>query len=355
MSTILFAGGGTLGHIIPAVAVARELMKQHPEVVVHFICSPRGEASFLEKEQLPYTILNAPRISWNFPWKFFRAYQRSHALLRSLNPSLIFSKGGYVAVPICLAAYRMKIPIILHESDAVMGRANRMIARIATHVCLGFPTTSNSRLTTHDFTGNPLRKEITNGTRAEGLRLTGFSGTRPILLIMGGSQGAQTINEWVDLNLQELISLCDIIHLTGYGKIANHQSQIANRHYFHLPFAHEEFPHLYAIADVAISRAGASSIAELAGNAIPSILIPLLGVAHDHQYWNAVSVQRRGAALLVTQDDMDKELINVLKQLIHDPAAREILRAKIREFCIGDSTGQIVKIISRTLAEKQGA
>ncbi|MEK7562854.1 MAG: glycosyltransferase, partial [Patescibacteria group bacterium] len=231
MSLLLFVGGGTLGHIIPAVAVAREWMKQHPDAAVHFVCSPRGEAAFLEKENLPHTMLDAPRLSWNFPWKFFLAYQKSQVLLQSLKPDLVFSKGGYVSVPVCLAAKRMKIPIILHESDAVMGRANRLIAKLSTKICLGFPThdarSHHSPLTTYEFTGNPLRPEITRGSRAEGLRLTGFSGSRPILLIMGGSQGAQAINEWTVRHLEDLTAVCDVIHLTGTGKGPNGKSQMA--------------------------------------------------------------------------------------------------------------------------------
>lgn len=338
MTTILFAGGGTLGHIIPAVAVARELQKQYPNASVHFVCSPRGEAEFLKKESFPFTIIDAPRISLSLLWKFWSAYGKSRVLLQSLKPDLIFSKGGYVSVPVCLAAKRMKIPIILHESDAVMGRANRLIAKMAREVFMKFPD-------------NPVREETTQGSRNKGLKLTGFSGARPILLVMGGSQGAQAINHWTMDHLEELTSSCDVIHLTGPGKIVNRKSQIANRHYFGLPFAHNELSHLYTCSDIAISRAGAGSIAELSANGIPSILIPLRGVAHDHQVFNARSLQERGAAVLVTPNEMDKELMNVLKQLIDDPAAREKLRSKIRELCTGSSTGQIVKVISRTLVE----
>ena len=350
--TLLFAGGGTLGHIIPAVAVAREWMKQHPDAAMHFVCSPRGEAAFLDKEHLPHTVLDAPRLSWNFPWKFFLAYQKSRVLLQSLKPDLIFSKGGYVSVPVCLVAKRMKIPIILHESDAVMGRANRLIAKLATHVCLGFPAHKSQIANDKwqmSFTGNPLRPEITRGSREEGLRLTGFSGSRPILLIMGGSQGAQAINEWTAAHLSELTSMCDVIHLTGSGKGPNGKLQMANGKYFQLDFAHKELPDLYACSDIGISRAGAGSIAELAANGIASILIPLRGVAHDHQQANAVSLREREAALLVTQNDMDNMLMNVVKQLIDDPAAREKLRQQIRGLCTGDSTGQIVKVISHAL------
>jgi len=353
---VLFAGGGTLGHITPAIAVARELQKRHPDAVMHFVCSPRGEAKFLKKESLPYTVIDAPRLSWNFPWRFFLAHRKALQLLRSMKPKVIFSKGGYVAIPVCFAAKKLGIPIILHESDALMGRANRIIARMATRVCLGFPTNYPSvparagqlPTTNYQLTGNPLRAEITRGSREEGLRITGFSGTRPILLIVGGSQGAQSINEWALRNLEGLMKMCDVIHLTGPGKDI-HQQTTQPKNYWVTDFAHTELPHLYACASVAISRGGAGSIAELLGNVIPTILIPLTGVAHDHQMHNAVSVQKRGLGLLVTQDDMDRSLLNVVSQLLSDSAAREDIRAKIRVERQGDSTGQIAKLISDIL------
>ncbi len=360
MSTILFAGGGTLGHIVPAVAVARKLLERNPEFSVHFVCSPRGEAEFLKKESLPYTVLDAPRLSWNFPWKFFIAHRQSLKLLRSLKPKAIFSKGGYVSVPVCFAAKKLGIPIILHESDAVMGRANRLIAKMATKVCLGFPISNqesalrrgSGQATRNFYTGNPLRPEITQGSREEGLRITGFSGIRPILLIMGGSQGAQVINEWTLKNLHQLTTICDVIHLTGPGKYAERNSELGTRNYFSLPFAHSELPHLYACTSIAISRAGAGSIAELLGNGIPTILIPISGLAHDHQLKNAMSLQERKVALLVTQNEMDKDLMNVVSQLIANSEEYQLMKDRIRKMQGGDSAGQIVDIISETLVGK---
>ena len=355
MSLILFVGGGTLGHIVPAVAVARKLLERNPECSIHFVCSPRGEAEFLRKEHLPCTVIDSPRISWNFPWKFWLAHRRSMELLRLLKPAAVFSKGGYVSVPVCFAAKKLGIPIILHESDAVMGKANRLIAKMATKVCLGFPT-RNSELGTRDFfTGNPLRPEITQGSRAEGLRMTGFSSTRPILLIMGGSQGAQVINEWTLKNLQQLTTICDVIHLTGPGKYAARNSELGTRNYFSLPFAHTELPHLYACTSLAISRAGAGSIAELLANEIPTILVPIFGLAHDHQMKNAVSLQERKVALLVTQDDMDKDLMNVVSQLMKNSEEYQLMKERIRKMQGVDSTGQIVDIISETLVGKHGS
>jgi UDP-N-acetylglucosamine--N-acetylmuramyl-(pentapeptide) pyrophosphoryl-undecaprenol N-acetylglucosamine transferase len=360
MSTILFVGGGTLGHITPAVAIARALQDRNPDISVHFVCSPRGEAEFLQKESLPFTIIDAPRLSWNFPWKFFLAHRKALRLLRSLKPQLIFSKGGYVSVPMCFAAKKLGIPIILHESDAVMGRANRLIAKMATKVCLGFPknsyTQESSKRTNEQtsklFTGNPLRSEITKGSREEGLRITGFSGKRPILLIMGGSQGAQTFNEWTHHNLTNLTNICDVIHLTGHGKQI-HEKTSTPKNYWATEFAHAELPHIYACTDLAVSRSGAGSIAELLGNGIPGIFIPLTGVAHDHQMHNAESLYKRGLCWLVTQIDMDRELLNVVSQLLLNSKARDEIRSKIRAERQGDSTGQIVKLISDILVTRR--
>lgn len=359
MSLILFVGGGTLGHIIPAVAVAKELQRKSPDVAVHFICSPRGEAEFLKKESLPHTVIDAPRLSWRFPWKFFLAHKRALHLLRAMKPKAIFSKGGYVSVPVCFAAKKLGIPIILHESDAVMGRANRLIAKMAAQVCLGFPLPEqekailNSQFSIFHFTGNPLRPEITQGSREEGLRITGFSGIRPILLVMGGSQGAQRINDWTMKNLQQLTTMCDVIHLTGPNKITTSNQQTSKpANYWTTDFSHKELAHLYACSNVAISRAGAGSIAELLGNVIPSILVPISGLAHDHQCKNARSLQERKVVLLVTQDDMDKELMNVVSQLIADSGEQQLMKDRIRKMQGVDSTGQIVDLISKALVGK---
>jgi UDP-N-acetylglucosamine--N-acetylmuramyl-(pentapeptide) pyrophosphoryl-undecaprenol N-acetylglucosamine transferase len=258
---------------------------------------------------------------------------------------------------VCFAAKKLGIPIILHESDAVMGRANQLIAKMASQICLGFPTNYKLQTTNYQLTGNPLRPEITRGSREEGLRITGFSGTRPILLVMGGSQGAQAINEWTTRNLKELITMCDVIHLYGSGKDSSLQPARPNGsaagratcNYFPLPFANKELAHLYACTNIAISRAGAGSIAELLGNGIPTILIPISGLAHDHQLKNALSLQERKVALLVTQNDMDKELMNVFSQLMKNSEEYQLMKDRIRKMQGGDSAGQIVDIISNTL------
>ncbi|HAI98015.1 TPA: hypothetical protein DCL30_00530 [Candidatus Peribacteria bacterium] len=347
MTSLLFVGGGSIGHIAPAVAVARALTKLHPSLTVHFVCSMREEdEAFLLKEGIHPTCLDAPRLSFGFPWKFYRAYRRSLTLLDTLHPKAIFSKGGYVSLPVCFAAHGMSIPIILHESDAVSGYANRLVARWAADICLGFPDSAKRKIQPH-ITGNPVRPGVDVGNRTEGLRLTGLSGNRPILLVMGGSQGAEALNAFIRTHIDELLAFCDIIHLTGPGKTGVQERRTG---YWTRAFAHEEIRHLYAASTLALSRAGASAIAELGANGIPSVLVPLRGAAHDHQCANASKAKESGGCMIIQQRDMERTLLPKLRSLALDSALLQTMGTKMRTLTSPDAALQIAKVIARHLA-----
>ncbi len=342
--TLLCVGGGSIGHIAPAVAVAHALKSSHPDLIVHFVTSPRlDDRKFVERAGFPVDALNAPRISFSFPWKFYRAVRASLEILRRVEPQVIFSKGGYVSAPICAAARRLKIPIVLHESDTTSGHANRLVAKWADHICTGFETTEVTEHMT--WTGNPVRDGVTNGSREEGLRITGFSGERPILLVMGGSQGAKALNRFARERFGALHPLCDIVHITGPGKNMMKKQD----GYFPLEFAYEELPHLYAIADLAVSRAGAGSIAELAANGIPSLLVPLRGVAHDHQQKNALHAEKFGGAIVEQQGNLD-EIVKWVGVIMSDSSRREAMSEQIHTLHRPEAARQIAKILGRYLA-----
>ena len=166
-----------------------------------------------------------------FPFTFLRAVGRAKKILNEQKPDILFSKGGYVSLPLCYAAKKQKIPIILHESDSVSGNANKIVAKWADKICTGFPnlaTYQHNHITT--YTGNPVRAYITEGSKKEGLSIAGFDGTKPVLLVMGGSQGAKAINEAVMAQLDDLLLRCDIIHITGRGK-SHHASRITHHYY----------------------------------------------------------------------------------------------------------------------------
>ncbi|PIR54506.1 hypothetical protein COU75_00445 [Candidatus Peregrinibacteria bacterium CG10_big_fil_rev_8_21_14_0_10_42_8] len=339
MLKILFVGGGSVGHIAPAIAVWEELKKLSPHTSAHFVCSPRpDDSAFLTKHKLPYSVLDAPRLSVLYPLRIIHAVRAAKKIVFTFKPDCIFSKGGYVSIPICFVAKQLHIPIILHESDTVSGYANRIVSRWATKICTGFPSK-------HTVTGNPLRKNITKGSKEEGLNISGLDGHKPILLVIGGSQGAEALNNAVVQNLDDLLLRCDVLHITGRGKL----SKITKDGYYSAEFADSELRHFYACSTVALSRAGAGSISELSANGIPTILVPLRKVGHDHQYKNAVASVKDGGCMCLEQTLLQKKLVSTVHSLIADDEKRAAMSKKIRMFSHPDAALQIAKIIVQTL------
>ncbi|MDD5041135.1 MAG: UDP-N-acetylglucosamine--N-acetylmuramyl-(pentapeptide) pyrophosphoryl-undecaprenol N-acetylglucosamine transferase [Candidatus Peribacteraceae bacterium] len=344
--SVLFIGGGSIGHIAPGIAVARALLALKPDIGVHFIVSTRPEdVPFVEQAGFPVSTIDAPRLSWRFPFAFVRAVHAARRLLQETNPTVIFSKGGYVSVPVCLAARRMRIPIILHESDAVSGWANRLVGRWASVICTGFAgSVKNPKAI---CTGIPIREDMTAGSRQRGLAITGLSRIRPVLLVVGGSQGALELNRAIARHLPELLEHCEIIHLTGRGKetVAGHFPG-----YWQCPFAVDEYPHLFAAADLALSRAGATTLMELAAVGLPAILVPLEGVAHDHQRRNAEIAVQSGGCILLEQGRLPASLVPTVRHLIEASDSRRIMANAIRALHHPDATRQIAAVIARQLA-----
>lgn len=343
MPCILACAGGSIGHLAPLVAVCHAIQARDSAVRIAVACAAQEqEQTFLRREGFTPVVLPSPRS----PLGFLRAIRRSFALLRECSPSVIFGKGGAVSIPLCLAAWWKGIPIILHESDVVMGRANRFLSRFADVVCRGFP-------------GNPVRTEMLAGSRAEGLRITGFSGERPILLVIGGSQGAQAINEAVAALLPELLRLCDIIHITGPGKPPAPRSPVrphpggplpALSGYWSTAFAGDTLPHLYALATAALSRAGAGVLSELAANGIPSIVVPLRGLAQDHQWHNASLFAKQHACVLLEQEHLAGQLVRELQRMITHPNIRAELSGNALSLHAPDAAGHIAEIVLKNIA-----
>jgi UDP-N-acetylglucosamine--N-acetylmuramyl-(pentapeptide) pyrophosphoryl-undecaprenol N-acetylglucosamine transferase len=349
MSSILFVGGGSVGHIAPAVAVWRTLKELSPQSKIHFVCARRkGDEEFLKGEQLAYTAIDAPKLSLFFLWKFGKSVWQAANIFRTHKPDLVFSKGGFVSVPVCLAAAWNGVPVVLHESDSVSGRANTFIGWFAAHICLGFPSAAKGKKML--VTGNPVRREISGGSKEKGKSLTGFAGDRPVLLVMGGSQGAQAINEAVTDVLPTLTQTFDVVHLTGEGKGASRNEP----HYWSRPFVQEELPDVYALADVAVSRAGAGSIAELAANNIPTILVPLRGVGHDHQQRNADVLGKGNVCIVLQQECLRAELPKTLAALVADNTRMHSMADKFGEFAHPDAARRIAKVILDCIAKPGG-
>lgn len=296
MQTVLFVGGSSLGHIVPSVAVWEALQKTAADTSAHFVCSPSAlDTQYLESISLPYSTFAAPKLGISFLWKFWPAAKAAMQLVKDIQPDIVFSTGGAISVPICYAAKKQGIPIVLHEADAVTGRANRVIAALATATCSGMP----------------VRENITQGSAKEGYNITGFTPNKPVLLVIGGSQGAQMLNEAVFTQRDALLQRYQIIHITGKGK------QVAQNipGYYSCEFANEELPHLFAISNVALSRAGAGVTAELAANSIPSIVVPLREVGHDHQQKNAEALAASPLFTILQQSELSDKLIAKIQEM----------------------------------------
>lgn len=283
---------------MPNLALIDALRARTKELKVSYIGSQNGPEKALCKEaKVPYYGIQTGKLRRYFDWQnfvdvfrvplgFFQALQ----LLRKLKPDLLFSKGGFVAVPVVMAGAALKIPIFIHESDARPGLATKLSAPFAKEIWLGF---ESARADLHRYDsktkiiGNPIREELLHGNKKQALQLTGFTEKRPTLLIMGGSSGSQELNELASKNHKELTSQFNVIHLHGNEKPVTRK----NQHYFPLAYAHEELKDLYALADLCISRAGAGSLAELGALKIPTLLFPLgLQASRGDQILNAREV-----------------------------------------------------------------
>jgi UDP-N-acetylglucosamine--N-acetylmuramyl-(pentapeptide) pyrophosphoryl-undecaprenol N-acetylglucosamine transferase len=251
-------------------------------------------------------------------------------------PHAVFAKGGYVSIPVALAAWVLCRPIVMHESDSVMGLSNRIVALLAKKVCVGFPGVIKNRKKMV-FTGNPVRKSILGGERDIGFEMTGFEYERPVLLIWGGSQGAQQINDLVVKSFDDLKSTFQVVHITGHGK----KTDIEDESYCQFEYLGDELKHIYAITELVVGRAGANSLYELALMRKPAILIPLRSAAHDHQMHNAEYFEKAGASIILR----DQPLHLLLKAIWRNQQQMEFMKNALKHISKPNAAEEIAEII----------
>lgn len=284
--------------------------------------------------------------SWqNFidPFRVLRGFTQSMRIIRKEKPDVIFCAGGFVALPVGLAGWACWKPLVLNEADSHFGLTTKILSKFAKKVCLAFP---DAKQTFPDgkavLTGLPLRQKILNGNRENALKKTGLEGKKPILLVLGGSQGAVFINDIVAEILPELTEFCEVIHQTGKGK-----RMLANsKNYFACEFvSQEDLADYYAVASVSLCRGGANSLFELAGNGVPAVVIPLPNSAGDHQTKNANYFVQSGGARILKQDEVNpKNLLRSLQEIIANEKLRQEMSAEMRKFA-QNGTENVVKII----------
>lgn len=321
MKHIILTGGGTAGHVTPNIALLPRLHSAGYDI--SYIGSREGmEKKLIEAQKIPYYGISSGKLRRYFDWKNFtdpfrviKGFTEASALMKRLKPDIVFSKGGFVSVPVVMAAKRRHIPVICHESDLTPGLANRLSLPAATKVCCNFPETlEHLPREKAVLTGCPIRQELMQGKRAAGLTLTGFLPDKPVLMVMGGSLGAAAVNQAVRDALPELLKDWQVVHLCGRGKLD--ESLLHLKGYVQYEYVQKELPDLFALCDIVISRAGANAICELLALRKPTILIPLPAKAsRGDQLLNARSFERQGFSLVLQEEDLNEETL--LKAVSH--------------------------------------
>ena len=351
MKKIVLTGGGTAGHVTPNIALIPELKRAGYEV--HYIGSYEGiEKKLIEKLGIPYYGISSGKLrryidlkNLSDPFKVLKGLAQARHLLGKIKPDVVFSKGGFVSVPVVLAAKSRKIPCIIHESDMTPGLANKICIPCATRVCTNFPETLKHLPPEKAvLTGSPIRAELFHGDKAKGLNFCGFDDSKPVILIVGGSLGAVAVNNAVRSILPTLLEKYQIIHLCGKGKLE--KKLVGTKGYVQYEYIQEELPDLMAAADLIISRAGANAICEILALRKPNILIHLSAQAsRGDQILNAASFEKLGYSIVIQEEDVtDEKLLEAVNKA--DEHKTEYIKA-MEKSQLNNSIEKIVGLIKQ--------
>ena len=358
MKKILMTGGGSAGHVTPNIALIKGLKEAGFEI--HYAGL---------KDGIEYGLITAiPGVAFHpiesgklrrylslknlaSPFKVIKGVRQARALVKELKPDVVFSKGGFVSVPVVMAAAG-KCPVVCHESDYTPGLANKIASKYADTVCVTFSDTielSDKKIAKKMVhTGTPIRPELYGGVREKGLAAMGFDGVKPVLMVMGGSLGAASVNEGVRAALPELTKRFDIVHLCGKGKV---DESAACSGYRQFEYVREELPDMLAATSVVISRAGANAVFEFMSLGIPALLIPLpLEASRGDQILNADYVVKKGYALKLDQKDITPERLVSLTEELY--SKRDEMRAKMLADPLSDGTDEVLNEIFKAAERK---
>lgn len=335
MKRIVLTGGGTAGHVTPNIALLPALRQAGYEMA--YMGSYDGiEKKLIADFDIPYTGISTGKLrryldikNLTDPFRVIKGFSEARKYLKQYRPDVVFSKGGFVSVPVVRAAAALDIPCIIHESDMTPGLANKLCFPVAEKICCNFPETMNMLPEGKAvLTGSPIRAELAQGNKIAGLDICGFTANKPVILVIGGSLGAANVNKAVRDALPRLLEDFQVVHLCGKDKIDN--LLLATPGYRQFEYIKTELKDLFAMADIVISRAGANSICELLALKKPNILIPLPAASsRGDQLLNAASFEAQGFSIVINEDDLTTELLSAKvhelfsnRQSYHDAMSR---------------------------------
>ncbi|MDO4345047.1 MAG: undecaprenyldiphospho-muramoylpentapeptide beta-N-acetylglucosaminyltransferase [Eubacteriales bacterium] len=357
MKRIVLTGGGTAGHVTPNIALIPRLKELGYDI--QYIGSYDGiEKKLIEEMHIPYYGISSGKLRRYFdlknfsdPFRVIKGYGEARRLMKKLKPDILFSKGGFVAVPVVLAAKHRHIPVIIHESDMTPGLANKLAIPSATKVCCNFPETL--KLLPKEkavLTGSPIRQELHMGNRIAALKFCGFTANKPTLLVIGGSLGSANVNAAIRGVLPDLLKNFQVIHLCGKDKLDPSLENTPG--YVQYEYIKEQLADLFALADIVVSRAGANAICELLDLRKPALLIPLgSNASRGDQILNAESFKSQGFCEVLLEEDLQPQvLLETIQKLYNSRADYIKAMEKSRQSSAVDT---ITSLIEETVKAAQ--
>ena len=349
MKRIILTGGGTAGHVTPNIALLPALKELGYDI--HYIGSYNGiEKELIEQLGIPYHGISSGKLRRYFslqnftdPFRVLKGFGEARKLIKVLDPDVIFSKGGFVSVPVVMAGKQCKVPTICHESDMTPGLANKLSIPSATKVCCTFPETlEHLPKEKAVLTGSPIRQELLTGDADAARTFCGFKDNKPVIMVVGGSLGAVPVNKAVRAILPELLKEFNVIHLCGKGKLDESMTNLEG--YVQYEYIKDELKDLFALADIVISRAGANAICEFLALQKPNLLIPLSAAAsRGDQILNAHSFERQGFSIVIEEEELTNELLLQSVKKLYDE--KDAYIAAMKNSSMQDSIKTIIGLI----------
>lgn len=342
MKKILFTGGGSAGHVIPNLAIMRELRYSHE---VLYIGTGGIEKNLVENADFPFFQVDCPKLirsltfeNLKIPFRLHRAVNAAREILEREKPDLVFSKGGFASYPAARAAQKLGIPVLTHESDLSAGLCTKLIAKRCRYVLTSFPETAQ-RFANGRYVGSPVRREVLSGEKTRARKKFGLEGSAPVLLVLGGGSGSRALNEGVRNHLPALLSKLRILHLCGKGNLMqNPPAGYVQREF------ESDMGGAFACADLVLSRAGSNTVFEVLALKKPAVFVPLERGSRGDQVENAAYFKERGLCKVLRESEL-----YALPQTISETLSDEALKSALRTCDIGSGTQNVLSVIREVL------
>lgn len=349
---IILTGGGTAGHVTPNLALLPYLKKEGFEIV--YIGSDR----YIESELIPQMgityygidtgMLRRYRTWKNItdPFKVFKGIHQARKVIKQYKPNIIFSKGGFVGLPVAFAGWLSHVPVIIHESDMTPGLANKLALPVVRKICCNFPESAEHLPKGKAvLTGSPIRDELFTGDAQKGKTMCGFTDDKPVIMIIGGSLGAASVNTAIREALDNLLPKYNIVHICGKNKLDEGLNNTPG--YVQYEYVTDGLNDIYALSDVVVSRSGANSICEILALKKPNLLIPLVKASRGDQILNARSFEAQGYSMVLPDDECTKDaLTNSINTLYEN---RDKYIAAMEQSTLKDAISTIIELIKKEM------